>query len=176
MPNSQFTVYFIGHSPSPHNADMIEELEQGGRKARSAAASRIGGRDNRAGSRRRRADRERGRPITRRVLSSFEKCKAVLRTGVGFDWHRRTRRDGQRNRRGQRAGPVDAGGGESSHDAAAGCQQEAAGAGARRAREPLDAANLRARGTAAHGDGGNHRTGGASAARLRGASPLSRWS
>ncbi len=84
MPNSQFTVYFIGHSPSPHNADMIEELDKVG--ARLVPLPRLES-EGEIIEQAHDADAliVSEAPITRRVLSSFEKCKAVLRTGVGFD-------------------------------------------------------------------------------------------
>ncbi len=84
MPDSKFKVFYLGLGDSPHNVDMIEELDKVG--AVLVPLARLDDED---------AIIEQCHdadalivtesPITRRVLSSFEKCVAVLRTGVGFD-------------------------------------------------------------------------------------------
>ena len=84
MPDSKFTVYFIGHGPNPRNDDMTEELDKVG--AALVPLPRIGDEDEII-ARAKDADAliVSEAPITRRVLSSLPNCKAVLRTGVGFD-------------------------------------------------------------------------------------------
>ena len=84
MAEKKFTVYFIGQRPSSNVGDTIEELEKVGaelvtlpllndedeiiRQTQGADALIV-------------VDS----PITRRVLAALGQCKAVLRTGVGFD-------------------------------------------------------------------------------------------
>ena len=84
MADNKFTVNFIGHLRSATDADMIEELAKVGanlvslgqlddedeiiRQAQGADALIV-----------------RESPITRRVLAALTQCKAVLRTGVGYD-------------------------------------------------------------------------------------------
>lgn len=84
MPESRFTVYFIGHGPNPRNSDMTDELDKVG--AALVPLPRIHSEDEII---ERTADADAlivsEAPITRRVLSSLPNCKAVLRTGVGFD-------------------------------------------------------------------------------------------
>ena len=84
MSDKKFTVYYIGHRPSSNHGDTIEELEKVGaglvplpllddedeiiRQTPGADALIVV-----------------ESPITRRVLDALSQCKAVLRTGVGFD-------------------------------------------------------------------------------------------
>jgi D-3-phosphoglycerate dehydrogenase len=84
MVDKKFTVYHIGRRPSSNNGDTIEELEKVGaelvplpplddedeiiRQTRGADALIVV-----------------ESPITRKVLAELSQCKAVLRTGVGFD-------------------------------------------------------------------------------------------
>ena len=81
MPDTRFTVYTLGVG---NHQDMIEELEKVG--ARLAPLKRLESEDEIIEQA---ADADAlivtESPITRRVLSSFDRCKAILRTGVGFD-------------------------------------------------------------------------------------------
>jgi len=84
MADKKFTVYYLGLSRSSNSGDMIEELDRVGaelvplpllddedeiiRQTPGANALIVV-----------------ESPITRRVLAALSQCKAVLRTGVGFD-------------------------------------------------------------------------------------------
>ena len=85
MSDTNFTVYFIGgQNPGANHADTIEELDKVG--ARLVPLPRLEDEDEII---ERTADADAlivsEAPITRKVLSSYDHCKAVLRTGVGFD-------------------------------------------------------------------------------------------
>ncbi len=84
MTDSRFTVYYVGHTPSANHADTIEELDKVG--AELALLPRLDDEDEII-AQAKNADAliVVESPITRKVLSSLEKCTAVLRTGVGFD-------------------------------------------------------------------------------------------
>lgn len=84
MADSRFTVYYIGHTPSSDHTDTIEELDRVG--AKFVPLPRLESEDEII-EQARNADAliVTEAPITRKVLSSLEKCRAVLRTGVGFD-------------------------------------------------------------------------------------------
>ena len=84
MTDSRFTVYYVGHTPSANHADTIEELDRVG--AELALLPRLDDEDEII-AQAKNADAliVVESPITRKVLSSLEKCTAVLRTGVGFD-------------------------------------------------------------------------------------------
>ena len=84
MTDTTFTVYYVGHTPGADHSDTIEELDKVG--AELTLLPRLEDEDEII---------EQARdadalivvesPITRKVLSSLDKCTAVLRTGVGFD-------------------------------------------------------------------------------------------
>ncbi len=84
MSDRNFTVYYIGHTPSSNHTDTIEELDKVG--AELALLPRLEDEDEIIAQT---ADADAlivvESPITRKVLSSYSRCKAVLRTGVGFD-------------------------------------------------------------------------------------------
>ena len=82
MPDTKFTVYSLGAGDHP---DIIEELDKVG--ARLIPLERLDSEDEIIAQTAADADAliVTESPITRRVLSSFDHCKAVLRTGVGFD-------------------------------------------------------------------------------------------
>ena len=82
MPDAKFTVYSLG---AGDHADMVAELEEVG--ARLIPLERLDSEDEIIAQTAADADAliVTESPITRRVLSAFERCKAVLRTGVGFD-------------------------------------------------------------------------------------------
>jgi len=85
MSDAKFTVYFIGgQNPGANHSDTIEELEKVG--AQLVPVPRYETEDEIIEHT---ADADAlivsEAPITRRVLSSYDHCKAVLRTGVGFD-------------------------------------------------------------------------------------------
>ena len=82
MADNTFTVYSLG---AGDHADMVAELEKVG--ARLVPLGRLDSEDEIIAQTAADADAliVTESPITRRVLSSFERCKAVLRTGVGFD-------------------------------------------------------------------------------------------
>lgn len=85
MPDTNFKVYFIGgQNPGADHSDTIEELEKVG--AELVPLPRLETEDEIIEQA---ADADAlivsEAPITRKVLSSFANCKAVLRTGVGFD-------------------------------------------------------------------------------------------
>ena len=85
MSDTTFTVYFIGgQNPGANHTDTIEELEKVG--AQLVPLPQLGTEDEIIEQA---ADADAlivsEAPITRKVLSSFDRCKAVLRTGVGFD-------------------------------------------------------------------------------------------
>lgn len=82
MPDTRFTVYSLGAGDHP---DIIEELDKVG--ARLVPLERLDSEDEIIAQTAADADAliVTESPITRRVLSSFDHCKAVLRTGVGFD-------------------------------------------------------------------------------------------
>ena len=82
MPDTRFTVYSLGAGDHP---DIIEELDKVG--ARLIPLERLDSEDEIIAQTAADADAliVTESPITRRVLSSFDHCKAVLRTGVGFD-------------------------------------------------------------------------------------------
>ena len=81
MPDSKFTVYSLG---AGNHEDIVEELDRIG--ARLVPLARL---DSEDGIIQQTKDADAlivtESPITRRVLSSFDHCIAVLRTGVGFD-------------------------------------------------------------------------------------------
>jgi D-3-phosphoglycerate dehydrogenase len=81
MPDTELTVYSLGGG---NHQDMIDELEKVG--ARLVLLPRLESEDEIIEQA---SDADAliviESPITRRVLSSFDHCKAVLRTGVGFD-------------------------------------------------------------------------------------------
>ena len=81
MSDAKFTVYSLG---AGDHEDIIEELDKVG--ARLVLLERLESEDEII-EQTRDADAliVTESPITRRVLSSFDHCKAVLRTGVGFD-------------------------------------------------------------------------------------------
>ena len=82
MTDTRFTVYSLGAGDHP---DMVEELDKVG--ARLVPLERLDSEDAIIAQTAADADAliVTESPITRRVLSSFDHCKAVLRTGVGFD-------------------------------------------------------------------------------------------
>ena len=81
MPDTELTVYSLGGG---NRQDTIDELEKVG--ARLVLLPRLESEDEVIEQA---SDADAliviESPITRRVLSSFDHCKAVLRTGVGFD-------------------------------------------------------------------------------------------
>ena len=84
MADKKFTVYYLGRKPSTNDEDAIEELAKVGAELvylpmlddedeiirQTPAADALIVVES---------------PITRRVLAALDRCKAVLRTGVGFD-------------------------------------------------------------------------------------------
>ena len=84
MEEKRFTVCYIGVNPSTRYADTKEELDKVG-----AELVLLPGLDDEDEI----IEQTKGAdalivvnsPITRKVLSAMERCKAVLRTGVGFD-------------------------------------------------------------------------------------------
>ena len=85
MSDAKFTVYFIGgQNPGADHSDTIEELEKVG--AQLVPVPRYETEEEIIENT---ADADAlivsEAPITRKVLSSYDHCKAVLRTGVGFD-------------------------------------------------------------------------------------------
>lgn len=84
MPDKKLTVYYIGHRPSSNHGDTIEELERVGAELvllpllddEDEIIRQTPGAD---------ALIVLESPITRKMLAALGQCKAVLRTGVGFD-------------------------------------------------------------------------------------------
>ena len=84
MADKKFTVYYLGHRRSSNDGDMIEELDKVGAELvplpllddEDEIIRQTPGAD---------ALIVVESPITRRVLAALSQCKAVLRTGVGFD-------------------------------------------------------------------------------------------
>ena len=82
MPDAKFTVYSLG---AGEHEDIIAELDKV--SARLIPLGRLDSEDEIIALTAADADAliVSESPITRRVLSAFTRCKAVLRTGVGFD-------------------------------------------------------------------------------------------
>lgn len=84
MAGKKYKVYYIGHRNSANSVDTVEELDKVG--AELVPLPRLNDEDEII---RQAQDADAlivtESPITRRVLAALTQCKAVLRTGVGYD-------------------------------------------------------------------------------------------